>query len=45
MKKNVKEEWMKLMLNWDLFTHPDAEQFSKSIRDMRKLTLSTAWQD
>jgi hypothetical protein len=36
---------MKGMLNWDLFSHPDAERFSKSISDKEKLALSTNWQE
>jgi hypothetical protein len=41
----VKEDWIKNMLNWDLFTHPDAEQFSKTTPDNEKVALSMAWQN
>jgi hypothetical protein len=41
----IKEEWMKAMLNWDLFTHPNTEIFSKSISHKEKLALSTDWKE
>jgi hypothetical protein len=31
-KDIVKKEWMKEMLNWDLFTHPKAEDFAKGLQ-------------
>ena len=33
------------MLNWDLFTHPDPEQFSNTTPDNQKVALSMAWKN
>jgi hypothetical protein len=43
-KHLVKEDWMKEMLNWDLFTHPAAKGFSTSSTNEEKQNLSRKWQ-
>jgi hypothetical protein len=42
-KDTVKAEWMKEMLNWDLFTHPKAEAFAKNSSNTEKLRLACEW--
>ena len=42
-KQKVNSEWMKAMLNWDLFTHPCAEDFASNSSDEEKLSLSKEW--
>jgi hypothetical protein len=44
-KDTVKQEWMKEMLNWDLFTHPKAEDFAKNSPDTEKLRLACEWKN
>lgn len=44
-KHLIKEDWMKEMLNWDLFTHPEAENFARTVPDKEKPVLSRQWQD
>jgi hypothetical protein len=44
-KQKVNSEWMKAMLNWDLFTHPCAEDFASNSSDEEKLSLSKEWKD
>ena len=36
-KDTTKREWMKEMLNWDLFTHPKAEAFAKRSSNQEKV--------
>lgn len=36
---------MKAMLNWDLFTHPKAEQFGLSHTVEEKIKLSQEWKN
>ena len=44
-KNHVKEDWIKLMLDWDIFTHTNAEKFSKYTPDKEKIALSIAWKN
>jgi len=39
-KHKVKVDWMKDMLNWDLFTHPNAEAFASNSSNEEKLSSS-----
>jgi hypothetical protein len=39
-KDFVKSEWMKEMLNWDLFTHPEAREFAKRTSNEEKIRLA-----
>jgi hypothetical protein len=42
-KDIVNVEWMKEMLNWDLFTHPKAEAFAKKTSNEEKIELALQW--
>jgi hypothetical protein len=42
-KDIVKAEWMKEMLNWDLFTHPKSKSFANNSSNTKKLSLSLEW--
>ena len=44
-KYRVKSDWMKDMLNWDLFTHPNAEAFAENSSYEEKVNLSKEWKD
>ena len=44
-KYGVKSDWMKDMLNWDLFTHPNAEAFAENNSYEEKVNLSKEWKD
>lgn len=36
-------EWMKNMLNWDLYTHPRAKEFARKTPNQEKIRLADAW--
>lgn len=42
-KNKIHAKWMKNMLNWDLHTHPEAQEFSLTITAQEKNTLSLQW--
>jgi hypothetical protein len=42
-KENINREWMKNMMNWDLYTHPDARDFAKRTSNSEKLRLVESW--
>jgi hypothetical protein len=42
-KQRQNPEWMKNMLNWDLYTHPKAKIFAKQTPDSEKLKLAADW--
>jgi hypothetical protein len=42
-KDIVKADWMKEMLNWDLFTHPKAENFARKTSNKEKVNLALQW--
>jgi hypothetical protein len=41
----VPEEWMKNMMNWDLYTHPRSSEFAKSTNPSEKIRLAQNWKD
>jgi hypothetical protein len=43
-KNTIEEAWIKKMLNWDLFTHPESNEFNLSIPKEEKTRLSQEWQ-
>ena len=43
-KGSIPEEWIKKMLNWDLFTNPETKEFNTVTPDPEKLSLSKDWQ-
>jgi len=43
-KAIIEEAWIKKMLNWDLFTHPESKEFNLSIPKEEKTRLSQEWQ-
>jgi hypothetical protein len=44
-KRSIEEVWIKKMLNWDLFTHPETSDFNISTTDEEKTKLSKDWQN
>lgn len=44
-KSRANCEWMKEMLNWDLFTHPKADSFARNTSNKEKVRLATQWKD
>jgi hypothetical protein len=42
-KNTIEEAWIKKMLNWDLFTHPESSEFNLSTSDEEKSSLSQDW--
>jgi hypothetical protein len=43
-KGSIEEKWIKKMLNWDLFTNPETNDFNSAVSDKEKLKLSQDWQ-
>ena len=43
LKSEISSKWMKTMLNWDLFTHPEVEQFGLNHTIEEKIILSQDW--
>ena len=43
-KATIEEAWIKKMLNWNLFTHPESKEFNLSIPKEKKTCLSQEWQ-
>ena len=43
-KWQVDKDWMKRMINWDLFSHPDAVEFNASVPAEQKQSLAKEWQ-
>jgi len=43
LKSEISSTWMKAMLNWDLFTNPDVEQFGLSHSIEEKKRLAEDW--
>jgi hypothetical protein len=43
-KGSINEDWIKRMLNWDLFTNPETKEFNTVVSDSEKLKLSKDWQ-
>jgi len=41
---SIEEKWIKKMLNWDLFTNPETNDFNSVVLDKEKLRLSQNWQ-
>lgn len=44
-RNTVKSEWMKEMLNWDLFSHPGARDFAKKTLNEEKVRLAQDWKN
>jgi hypothetical protein len=44
-RESIEEVWIKKMLNWDLFTHPETSDFNISTSDEEKTRLSKDWQN
>ena len=44
-KGSIEEVWIKKMLNWDLFTHPETFDFNISTSDKEKTKLSNDWKN
>jgi len=42
-KNTIKETWIKKMLNWDLFTHPESSKFNISTSNKEKTCFSSEW--
>jgi hypothetical protein len=42
-KSSISEVWMKNMLNWDLYTHPRAQEFAASTTLEEKIDLANKW--
>ena len=42
---SVNTEWIKRMLNWDLFTHPDSKKFNLDTSAEEKHFLSSQWKE
>lgn len=38
-------EWIKIILNWDLFTHLDSKKFNLETSTKEKLFLSSQWKE
>lgn len=42
-KFEISEKWMREMLNWDLFTNPQAKEFDHTYSPQAKKTLAEEW--
>ena len=43
-KWQVDKDWMKRMINWDLFTHLETIEFNASVLAVQKQILPQEWQ-
>ena len=39
-KNTIEEKWIKKMLNWDLFTHPESKEFNLFVPNEEETRLS-----
>ena len=44
-KYKVNSDWMKRMIIWDLFTHPDAKEFNLTTSLAEKTIISLRWKE
>ena len=44
-KHKLGTQWMKEMLNWDIYTHPEEKYFGLSHTSEEKLRLSQEWKE
>lgn len=44
LKSEISAKWMKAMLNWDLYTNPQADEFDKNYTPKNKKELAEDWQ-
>jgi hypothetical protein len=43
IQATVNSDWMKNMMNWDLYTHPRAKEFARNTSNEEKIKLADAW--